>query len=297
MKKITGGVFTPLYSPCDANDLFIEKEYELHAERCLAGPVDGVYVCGGTGDGMQMRTGERMAACEIAVAIAKKHNKTVLVQIGANTLRDAVELASHASSAGADGISSVPLPGFGHKEQLEYYKAIISAAGIQTVLYYMPGPGREFSLEQVLEMISLPGVTGIKISANDFMFTQQIMASCRKDIVVFNGKDEYLAPAAAHGAHGGIGLWANVFPGAYSEIYRSSVTGDLKRAFELQRELNACCCTAMRYGLLMSFEMILRYLGYWDRAFRRPNRRFDEELYNKFIAEAGSLVHSLTAIT
>jgi dihydrodipicolinate synthase/N-acetylneuraminate lyase len=75
------------------------------------------------------------------------------------------------------------------------------------------------------------------------------------------------------------------------------MAGDLKRAFELQHKLNACCFIAMRYGLLMSFEMILRYLGYWDRAFRRPNRRFDEELYNKFIAEAGSLVHSLAAIT
>jgi len=297
MKKITGGVLTPLYSPCDEKDRFLEKEYEVHAERCLAGPVDGVYVCGGTGDGMLMSVDERKAACEIAVEVAKKYGKTVLVQIGAGTMRDSIELATHAASAGADGISSVPLSGFKHEEQMEYYKAIVSAAGIQTVLYYMPGPGREFSLSQILETLSVPGVTGIKVSSNDFFFTQQIMNACPDNIVVFNGKDEYLAPSVIHGAHGGIGLWANVFPGAYSAIYNNASDGNLKRAFEIQKELNAFCCIAMRHGLLKSFEMTLHYLGYWDRAFRRPNQRFTKDMYDIFISEAGLLVNCLTSIS
>jgi len=293
MKKITGGVLIPVCSPCDETGRFLPDEFAKTMEDAARQPVDGVYVCGGTGEGLLMRLEERKLACEIAVAAARRRGKLVLTHIGAYSERDALELAEHAAAAGADGISTVPLPDAEPAGLRAYYEAVAAASGLQTVLYYVPDC--RLPLSEVLETLELPGVIGIKSSSNDFFFTMQLMAGKPEGKLLFNGKDEYLAPAVIQGADGGIGMWANVFPGAYAGIYRRAAAGDCAGAFALQTRLNALCCIAFRLGLLETFEAILHFQGRWDRVFRSPAPRFDRGFYERFTALAGPLVEELTA--
>ncbi|HML67920.1 MAG TPA: dihydrodipicolinate synthase family protein [Clostridia bacterium] len=296
LKPVTGGVLVPACSPCDAQDRFLETAFADMLEQGMNEPLDGAYLCGGTGDGMKMRLSERKTAAEIGIEICHKHGKSALVQVGAFTMRDALELAEHAAMSGADGVSSVPLPGASHPQQMQYYRALSESAKIPVILYYMPQPGVSFTLENVLETLTVPGVTGIKSSTNDFFFTQQLMTEKPDGCAVFNGKDEYLAPAVIHGADGGIGMWATVFPRAYAGIYRTAKTGDYKRAFALQSDLNALCAVVMRRGLLQSFACILHELGLHDRVFRAPAPQFDAAFSRTFMAEAGALVERLRAV-
>ncbi len=296
IKPVTGGVLVPACSPCDAQDRFLETEFANMLELGLQEPLDGAYLCGGTGDGMKMRLGERKAAAEIGISLCHKYGKSALVQVGSYTMRDALELAEHAAVSGADGVSSVPLPGAGHAQQMDYYRALSRAAGIPVILYYMPQPGVSFSLENVLETLTVPGVTGVKSSTNDFFFTQQIMAGKPEGCKVFNGKDEYLAPAVIHGADGGIGMWATVFPKAYAGTYHAAKAGDYAHAFALQGELNALCAVVMRRGLLQSFACILHELGMHERVFRSPAPQYDAAFARAFFAEAGPLVERLRAV-
>ena len=296
LKPVTGGVLVPACSPCDAQDRFLETAFADMLEQGMNEPRDGAYLCGGTGDGMKMRLSERKTAAEIGIEICHKHGKSALVQVGAFTMRDALELAEHAAMSGADGVSSVPLPGASHPQQMQYYCALSESAKIPVILYYMPQPGVSFTLENVLETLTVPGVTGIKSSTNDFFFTQQLMAEKPDGCAVFSGKDEYLAPAVIHGADGGIGMWATVFPRAYAGIYRTAKAGDYKRAFALQSDLNALCTVVMRRGLLKSFACILHELGLHDRVFRAPAPQFDAAFSKTFMAEAGALVERLRAV-
>lgn len=296
VKPITGGVLVPLCSPCNERGEFLEEEFAAALEASLSEPVDGAYLCGGTGDGMNLRLEERKAATRIGVTLCQKYGKLALVQVGARTMRDALELAEYAAACGADGISSVPLPGFGHDVQMAYYRSLIAAAGgLQTILYYMPQPGLSFSLEQVLETLTIPGVQGIKCSTNDFFFTQQLIMRKPAGQVLFNGKDEYLAPAVIHGADGGIGMWATVFPKAYAGIYRLAKAGALAEAFELQKTLNALCCLVMQHGLFQSYAAILHYLGRHERVFRAPQPQFDPAGYGAFIRLAAPWIDRLLA--
>ncbi|MPM16340.1 N-acetylneuraminate lyase [bioreactor metagenome] len=297
IKPITGGVLVPACSPCDTQDRFLETEFAVLLEQALKKPLDGAYLCGGTGDGMKMRLEERKAASEIGIALCHKQNKAALVQVGAFTMRDSLELAEHAAASGADGVSSVPLPGASHGQQMQYYRALAKAAGIPVILYYMPQPGVNFSLENVLETLTIPGVTGVKSSTNDFFFTQQLIAEKPAGCAVFNGKDEYLAPAVFHGADGGIGMWATVFPAAYAGIYHAAKAGDYTRAFDLQKTLNALCVIVMRKGLLQSFACILHELGMHDRVFRAPAPQYDAAFAKDFFAKARPLVEKLISVS
>ena len=296
LKPVTGGVLVPACSPCDARDRFLETAFADMLEKGMNEPLDGAYLCGGTGDGMKMRLPERKAAAEIGIEICHRHGKSALVQVGAFTMRDALELAEHAALSGADGVSTVPLFGASHPQQMRYYRALSERAKVPVILYYMPQPGVSFSLENVLETLTVPGVTGIKSSTNDFFFTQQLIAEKPAGCAVFSGKDEYLAPAVIHGADGGIGMWATVFPGAYAAIYRAAKAGDYARAFALQSELNALCVVVMRRGLLQSFACILHELGLPDRVFRAPAAQYDAAFSKTFMAEAGALVERLRAV-
>lgn len=296
LKPIKGGVLVPACSPCDEQDRFLELQFTQMLERGMQEPLDGAYLCGGTGDGMKMRLAERKTAAEIGIALCHDYDKIALVQVGANTMRDALELAEHAAVSGADGVSSVPLPGASHAQQMEYYRALTKAAGIPVILYYMPQPGVSFSLENVMESLAIPGVTGVKSSTNDFFFTQQVIASKPEGCAVFNGKDEYLAPAVFHGADGGIGMWATVFPKAYSGIYHAAKAGDYARAFALQKELNSLCVVVMRMGLLQSFACILHELGMHDRVFRTPAPQYDAAFAREFLAQAGSQIERLISV-
>ena len=295
-KPVTGGVLVPACSPCDAQDRFLETAFADMLEQGMGEPLDGAYLCGGTGDGMKMRLEERKAAAEIGIEICHRHGKSALVQVGAFTMRDALELTQHAAESGADGVSTVPLPGANHAQQMQYYRALSAAAGIPVILYYMPQPGVSFSLNEVLETLTVPGVTGIKSSTNDFFFTQQLIAEKPQGIAVFNGKDEYLAPAVIHGADGGIGMWATVFPKAYAGIYRAAKAGELAHAFAIQSDLNALCVIVMRRGLLQSFACILHELGMHDRVFRAPAPQYDAAFAKAFLAEARPLIERLRAV-
>ena len=222
-RRFTGGVLVPMCSPCDEGDRFLPDRFREGLSLCLDAPVDGFYVCGGTGEGTKMRPEDRKAACELAVALSG--DKKVLVQVGAADRDTALELARHAGAAGADGVSTVPLPGLTWSEQLAYYAALPEVSGLETVLYYTPDC--DAGLEQMEQALALPGITGVKSSTNDFFFTMRLIDSKPEGVILFNGKDEYLAPAVLQGAEGGIGMWASAFPEAYAAIYRHAAAGEL----------------------------------------------------------------------
>lgn len=282
--RIPGGVLVPLCSPCDESDRFLTEPFAEGLRLCLDAPVDGFYVCGGTGEGTKMALSERMAACEAAVALAKPAGKRVLVQVGAGNPEDSLTLARHAAGAGADGVSTVPLPGLSWEEQLSYYAALPEVSGLETVLYHTPGCA--LSLEQMRQALALSGVTGVKSSSNDFFFTMQLLEAKPDGVVLFNGKDEYLAPAILQGAEGGIGMWASAFPHAYAAIYHTSAAGELEKAFNLQTTLNRLCCIVFRYGLLPAFSAILAEQGRDYRVFRGGAGCYDEDFRKAFLAEA-----------
>lgn len=109
---------------------------------------------------------------------------------------------------------------------MQYYRALSSAAGIPLILYYMPQPGVSFSLGEVLETLTVPGVTD-QILHNDFLYPATHRGKTYGLCSPFR-QDEYLAPAVIHGADGGIGMWATVFPKVYAGIYRAAETGRLQ---------------------------------------------------------------------
>ena len=119
------GVYPAIVSPRDGADAFGCAAFEQLIERLYEKGVHGLYVGGNTGEGYLMTVEERKLATEVAVQGSRGKGK-VVVHVGAPAERDAVALAEHAASAGADGISSLPpyVQGYGFQDVLAYYTAL-----------------------------------------------------------------------------------------------------------------------------------------------------------------------------
>jgi N-acetylneuraminate lyase len=269
-RTIFHGIFTPVVSPCDQDDGFLFDFFESNADRVLQTGVQGLYVCGGTGDAQFLRVPERERALKIAVSLAHKYQKHVIAHVGGASQRDAIELAEHAAKAGADAIASIPSSSFDQSKTVAYYRDLSLACGLPVFVYNFPAAThRAMSLEELLELLSIPGVMGIKMTDWNLFLMRRVLLE-RPDAVVYNGYDELAALGMLYGAQGSIGTWSNLMPELYVAIYNHIQSGNAQAAIELQKALIDFLNAAWKVGVMEAFEALMRELGYAPRCFRKP---------------------------
>ena len=223
MKKFTG-IFPAVASPCDQEDRFLEDKFSTLVTDLYKAGVQGLYICGGTGDGYKMRVPERKRAAELAVDLSRRAGGSLIVHVGAASTREAVELTEHAAHIGADAISSMPPNNASQVEMLSYYTDLARSSSLPAVfIYYFPSRlASAPSLHQLLQLLDIDGVVGLKVSDwNLFLLKRLVLA--RPDLLVFNGFDEFLYLGLLYGATGGIGTWLICSPSSGSDS--SSVFG------------------------------------------------------------------------
>jgi dihydrodipicolinate synthase/N-acetylneuraminate lyase len=162
------GILPAAVTPFDAHERFAPAPFEALLESLYAAGVHGVYVCGGTGEGLLQTVEQRKLVAEAAVRNSPK-GKLVIVHVGSHRTADAIELAEHAGRIGANAVSALPPPGnYGFAEIRAYYEAIAAAASAPLLVYFFPGnyPGVH-TLDQVLDLCTIPNVAGLKYTDFD----------------------------------------------------------------------------------------------------------------------------------
>ena len=296
-RNVLEGIIPAITSPCDEKDVFQDKTFAELADHLYQQDVHGLYVCGATGDGYNMRLEERKRAAEIAVDIGKQFNGTTIVHIGAGNTRDAIELAEHASCAGAAAIASMPPANRNQKQLVSYYRDIASASEIPLFIYHIPQlTGQNLTLDNFMELFDIPSVIGIKFSNYDLFLLRRIL-NARPETVVFNGCDELLTPALLYGASGGIGMTYNLFPKLFIRIYEAVQSGDIAKAMTLQKHFNDFLNLAVKYPFRALFAFLMKQKGFGPFTYRRPREVLDEASGSKFLKEAENILVAIDEAT
>jgi N-acetylneuraminate lyase len=253
------GIFPALLTPLARDERVSAGAMERLLERIYAAEVDGVYVCGQTGEGLLLATEERRRAAEIAIRNSPR-GKIVIIHVGAARTTRAIELARHAQHAGAHAISSLPPPGaLSFEEVKSYYEAIAGAVDIPVLVYYFPEFSTSIkSLDQIFELCSIPNVVGLKFTDFDLYRMSWIARSGR---VIFNGRDEVLAAGLLMGASGGIGSFYNVAPELFVDVWRHAQAGRYDRAREAQDRLNDLIRIVLSYPMIPALKTMLSWSG------------------------------------
>ncbi len=253
------GIFPALVTPTDEADAFEAKPFEQLLERMYGAGVDGVYVCGQTGEGLQLALSARKAAAECAVRCSPAGAR-VIVHVGAASTRDAVELAKHAGKAGAHFVSSLPPMGsYSFEEVKSYYQAVAAASEVPVLIYYCPSlSGATRTTAQILDLCAIENVAGLKFTDSDFF---KLWAIRKAGFVVLNGSDEMLASGLIAGANGGIGSTYNLMPGSFVELYKHAMAGEWDAARRVQDKINEMVEVLLAYPVLTAVKQMLRWSG------------------------------------
>jgi len=201
--------------------------------------VDGLYVCGSTGEGALLSCDERKRLLELVCSTVKKRIP-VISHVGAPSTQESAELAYHAEYNGADAISAVPCIYYNPGEEgiKNHWNAITEAADLPFIIYNIPGTtGYELSPELFGEMLQNKKVCGLKNSSYILYDLTSFRMRAPENFVIFNGVDEQFAAGLMMGANGGIGSTYGIMPEVYATMYKLIGVGAFDDAFDIQRKV------------------------------------------------------------
>lgn len=253
------GIIPAVVTPLNESGEFLPGALERLCSFLYGAGVDGLYVCGQTGEGLQQAPEQRKRVTEASVRATPK-GKTVIVHIGAPTTDAAVDLARHAERAGAQAVSSLPPGGsYSMDEVRAYYAAIAGAVSIPLLVYFFPAfAGNPKSLGDLESLCAIPNVAGLKFTSTDLYTMGELK---RQGAVIFNGFDEILAAGLQMGADGGIGSFYNVCPAWFVELYQASRRGDWAGTQAAQSRINQVISIGLRYPVQAAVKEMLRWMG------------------------------------
>jgi N-acetylneuraminate lyase len=267
MKKINGHIvapFTPLNEDRTLNLPMIEKYYEYLK---LVG-LDGVFICGSSGEGALLTTEERMLVAEKWLSIAESDFK-VIVHVGACHIEEQKKLAKHAQENGAFAIGSMPpafMPPANSNALIEYCKEIASAASeIGFYYYHIPAlTGVNLSVLQLLKDADkhIPNFAGVKYTYENILEFAQAKLYNNSKYDIAAGLDENYLSSQAFKAESYVGgTFNHIFP-VYKKIEAEFAKGNLEKCIELQNESHKFINVLIKYrGNIVGGKRMMKFLG------------------------------------
>lgn len=269
------GVLPAFYACYDSAGEVSAQRTRALAEHLMEKGVQGLYVCGSSGECIYQSVQERKRTLE-SVMQAVRGRMTVVAHVGANSTRDSMELARHAEEQGVDAIAAIPPIYFKLPEHAiaDYWNDISAAApGTDFVIYNIPQlAGVSLTPGLFCEMLKNPRVTAVKNSSMPVQDIQTFKALGGPGFTVLNGPDEQFVGGRAMGADGGIGGTYAVMPELFLKADALIRAGDLPKAREIQFAVNEviasmCACRGNLYAVM---KEILRRRGLDIGGARRP---------------------------
>jgi 4-hydroxy-tetrahydrodipicolinate synthase len=205
----------------------------------IAEGTDAIVVVGTTGESPTVNVEEH----ELLIAEAVKHvagRIPVIAGTGANSTKEAIELATFSKKAGANAsLTVVPYYNKPTQEGLYlHFKAIAEAVDMPHILYNVPGrTGADIGNDTVLRLAQIRNIVGIKDATGGIERGSDLLQRAPKDFAIYSGDDASALALILLGAHGTISVTANVAPKLMHEMCAAALNGDLGKAREINFRL------------------------------------------------------------
>ncbi|MDR2113470.1 MAG: dihydrodipicolinate synthase family protein [Candidatus Accumulibacter sp.] len=237
------GVIPPVPTIFDAREQFDPQGMRRLIDRLLASEVNGFLFLGSAGEFATLPHERRKAVAEFCVErVAGK--KPAIVGAASCATQEAIDLARHAGSIGADAVIVVnPYYAKLSEERLyRHYRRIAEDSPLPVLLYNFPLlTGQDLSIELVGRLAAdCPNIVGIKDTVDCMSHIRRLVLEvkgARPDFMVFTGFDEYMLDTLMIGGDGVIPATSNFAPEITCGIYRAFLEQDFGSARKLLTRL------------------------------------------------------------
>ncbi len=236
------GIWPIIPTPLTADEQLDEDALRRIIEFELAAGVNGLWLLGSRGEGPNLDGRTHIRVIQVAKE-AVGGQVPLIAGCAAPGTKEAVANMRRAEDAGADLIQ-VAEPYYYHPREpwiLAHYDAIIEAANLPLVLYFLPQrhpyatPG---SCPEVIRRFAPhPRCIGMKAATLDFAMIESMVVETKDfdfDVTVAAGKMVYTALMI--GASGATSPESAFLPKLYVDLYEAVQAGDHDRAWALQQK-------------------------------------------------------------
>lgn len=235
-KGVITAIVTPFKSNLDIDFDAFERLIEFQIER----NIDGIVVCGTTGESPTLSHKERIALIIKAIQVANGR-VPIIAGTGTNDTKATIELSLLAKSEGADAILLVA-PYYNKPTQLgllQHFLAISEQVEIPQIIYNVPGrTGVNISAETQIEIANqCKNVIATKEASGNVEQAMNIIKSAPANFALLSGDDALTLPLMSVGAKGIVSVLSNYAPKELKEMVQFALDGNLEQARKIHYEL------------------------------------------------------------
>ena len=232
------GLYTAIVTPFKDGKVDYDA-FKALIEAQIAGGVDGIVPMGTTGESPTVSTEEHLEIIRVCIETVAGRCQ-VIAGTGANCTAEAIELTKAAAAMGADGTLQV-CPYYNKPNQegvYQHFKAIAEATDLPIMLYSIPGrSGIEIAVETVARLAAdCPTIVAIKEAGGSVERVNQLVQALPADFAILSGDDGLTVPFISCGAVGLVSVTSNIAPAEMKELVDTALSGDGKKALELQKK-------------------------------------------------------------
>ncbi|MBX3044755.1 MAG: 4-hydroxy-tetrahydrodipicolinate synthase [Candidatus Kapabacteria bacterium] len=234
------GTITAIVTPFK-NDLSIDFDaFEKLVNFQIDSGIEGIVVCGSTGESATLSSKEKLSLIIKAVEIANGRT-AIIAGTGSNDTAASIDMTLLAKESGADGVLLVA-PYYNKPSQeglFNHYLAISEAVDIPQIIYNVPGrAGINISAETQLKIAeNCKNVIATKEASGDLEQMAEIMKYAPEGFVLFCGDDALALPSVSIGSSGVISVISNYVPKEFGDLIRLALSGNFLQAKELHYKL------------------------------------------------------------
>lgn len=206
----------------------------------INGKVEYIVTLGTTGEAPTLQAPEKKDIIKYTYEIVKKR-VPVVVGIGGNNTAELIhELETFPLDDATAVLSTSPYYNKPSQEGLfQHYKALAASSPKPILLYNVPGrTSKNIEAATTIRLANeVENIAGIKEASGDMAQCMKILRDAPKDFLVVSGDDALALPQLACGMQGVISVAANAFPKEFSDMVRSGLSNDFKKAKSINDKL------------------------------------------------------------
>ncbi len=291
MQKLKGLIAAPFTPMIEDGSLNLEV-IAPYAAKLKKDGVNGVFICGTTGEGMLMSPEERMSVAEAWVREQTPGFK-VIVHVGTTAYVQSKELAEHAQKIGAYAVGCmgpVFLKPSGTDDLVRFCAKVASGApDLPFYYYHIPSVSCvDLSMPEFLEKAGeiIPNLAGIKFTHHNMMEMLQCIQLEDGKWDILHGFDEVLLCGLSMGARAAVGSTYNYIASVYQKIIDAFQAGDLETARKYQYQVVRFIDILIRYGGgVIGGKPVMKLIGLDCGPLRAPARNLSPEEMKQYEKE------------
>ena len=268
------GVATALITPFSPDGSVNYAKLEELINKQIEDGVDGLVICGTTGESATLTEKEHMDVIRESVKFVNGR-VTVIAGTGSNCTQTAIEMSKEAEEYGADGLLLVsPYYNKATAEGLyEHFADTANAVKIPVILYNIAGrTGINIEPETIYKLArDIKNIVAVKEASGNISQIAKIAALTKDlDFDIYSGNDDQVIALCSMGGKGVISVASHILPKQMHDMVMSFRAGDIKKALDIQNRYLSLINTLFIDVNPIPVKEAMNLLGHEVGGYRKP---------------------------